>query len=140
MDNKNVKILNAYERNGKLTLFKLKEYLPAMIVTNLSALLLITVDGVVVGNFAGEKAFSSVALFSPITMIIGVISTLVSIGISTCMSTSMGGNDKSDINRVKGASFWLMIYMTIFVAVAQIPVIWIFIKAYGLSGEMYSLT
>ncbi|MCR4845446.1 MAG: polysaccharide biosynthesis C-terminal domain-containing protein [Eubacterium sp.] len=140
MDNKNVKILNAYERNGKLTLLKLKEYLPAMIVTNLSALLLITVDGIVVGNFAGEKAFSSVSLFSPITLIIGVISTLVSIGISTCMSTSMGGNDKSDINRVKGASFWLMIYMTIFVAVAQIPVIWIFIKAYGLSGEMYSLT
>ena len=140
MENSKEIKLTKYERNGSLTRGKLKEYLPAMIVTNLSELLLITVDGVVVGNFAGEKAFSSVALFSPITLIIGVISTLVSIGISTCMSTSMGGNDKSDINRIKGASFWLMIYMTIFVAVVQIPVIWIFIKAYGLSGEMYSLT
>ena len=37
-----------FQMNGMLTAFKLKKYLPTMILTNLSTLLLVTVDGLVV--------------------------------------------------------------------------------------------
>ena len=41
--------LKRYRRDGGLTLRKLAEYIPAMIMTNLSALLLMSEDGLVVG-------------------------------------------------------------------------------------------
>ena len=56
-------VLNDYRRDSSLLKRKLIAYLPAMMMTNLSNLLLVSVDGVVVGNFVGSDAFASVNIF-----------------------------------------------------------------------------
>ena len=45
-----------FRRSGDLTSRKLAEYIPAMLITNISALLLISVDGIVAGNLVGKEA------------------------------------------------------------------------------------
>ena len=96
-------IKQRFKRTGELTRKKLIEYIPAMLITNLSTLLLISVDGLVVGNLVGGKALSAVNIFSPATLLIGVISTLIASGIGICLSTGIGTNDPQKLLRTKGA-------------------------------------
>lgn len=60
-----------------------------MIMTNLSVLLLVSVDGLVVGNFDGMDALSSVNIFYPVSLTIGALSVMAGVGISTSISTAM---------------------------------------------------
>lgn len=137
---KSSEIMKKYKINGALTGKKLMKYLPFMIMTNLSTLLLVSVDGIVVGNFVGTKALSSVNIFSPIVVVIGVLSNYFAAGISTQLSVCMGTSDMDGISRVKDASKKIMIAAACFVAVIQLPIVFGLIESYGLSSEMKSLT
>ena len=127
-------------RTGGLTRKKLIEYIPAMLITNLSTLLLISVDGLVVGNLVGGKALSAVNIFSPATLLIGVISVLIASGIGICLSTGIGANDPQKLLRTKSAMKKMMAIAAIFVAVAQIPAVYLIISSYQLSPEMEAMT
>ena len=129
-----------FHRTGGLTRKKLREYIPTMIITNLSVLLLHSVDGLVVGNFDGMDGLSSIAIFYPLELFIGSVCCLTGVGISISLSTAMGRNDTDRLDRVKGMSVRIMIIMAAFLAVAQIPVVWLMIRSYGLDDEMYALT
>ena len=78
-----------FARDGSLTRKKLFEYIPAMVITNLSTLLLLSVDGLVLGNFVGKDALAAVNIFYPATLFIGVVSLLVGVGASSAISTCM---------------------------------------------------
>ena len=131
---------NEFTRSGDLTGRKLREYIPAMVMTNLSMLLLISVDGLVAGNLVGSDALSSINIFFPVAVLTGVISTLASSGIATAISTAMGKNNVEEIDRIKGASLRTMIGMAVIMALVQVPVVWLVIGSYGLSEEMYAMT
>lgn len=133
-------LLDRYELSGRLTLKKLLEYLPALLLTNLSTLLLVSVDGFVVGNFLGEGALSSVNIFYPSTLLIGVIATLAAAGIGTALSVAMGNSDQEKLMRLKSASLKLMILAAVFVSVVQVPIVTALINSYDVSPEMKSLT
>ncbi len=129
-----------YRMSGNLTRKRVLKYLPFLLMTNLSNLLLISVDGIVVGNFCGSNALSSVNIFYPITIAIGVISTIISTGIATSLSVCMGENDQDGIARLKHAAKLLMILSSVFIAVFQIPIVYFLINSYHLSEEMHNLT
>ena len=133
-------IQERYRRNGALTLRKLREFIPVMILTNLSTLLLVSVDGIVVGNFIGPDALSSVNVFYPAIVFIGVISMLVSSGISASLSLCMGRHDQGKLLKVKLASKRLIIIAAIFISAIQVPAVILLINSYHLSPEMYQLT
>ncbi len=128
-----------YQFRGSLTFVKLLEYLPAMILTNISTLLLITVDGLVAGNLVGENALSSVSVFSPVSTVIGAITAVFSIGISTVLSLRMGDADPAKIMRAKKSVKTLTVWATVLISLLQIPVIYGMVYSYGLSQEMQSL-
>ena len=132
-------MLREFRRDGSLIGRKIREYLPAMIVTNLSNLLLISVDGIVVGNFLGKDAFASVNIFAPATSFIGAVTLLAAMGIATSLSTAIGSNKQEEINRVRGASFQFMIIMAIVISLVQIPIIHIIINSYHLSPAVNDL-
>lgn len=129
-----------FRRSGDLTSRKLAEYIPAMLITNISALLLISVDGIVAGNLVGKEALSAVNIFYPVTVLVGAITMLVASGVSTSLSTAMGKNDHAALDRIKAASVRVTIVMAAAVAIVQIPVVWLVVRSYGLSEEMYRMT
>jgi Na+-driven multidrug efflux pump len=118
---------------------KIKEYFPAMLMTNLSTLMLISVDSLVAGNLLGEDALSSVSIFYPVTVLVGAYTALVALGISTSISTALGSNNQERIDIVGAASLKLMIVMAAIVSVIQIPFVAAVINSYHLSPEMKSL-
>ena len=129
-----------YRRMGDLSMRKLKEYIPAMLMTNLSTLLLVTVDGVVAGNLVGKDALASINIFAPVSILVGSLSMLVSSGISISISTAMGKNDPEELDRVKGVSLRVMILAAATASVLQIPLVWMILTSYGLSPEMFAMT
>ena len=138
MTNQN-KINSTFKRNGSLSGKKLVEYIPSMIITNLSTLLLITVDGLVAGNFCGKESLSSINIFYPISVLLGVISMIISVGISTLLSTTIGSQDKENLQSIKKVSFWLMIFVAIGVSIIQIPIVYLIIRSYQLAEELTKL-
>ena len=128
-----------FKRDGNLMRKKLITYLPAMIMTNMSNLLLVAVDGIVVGNFLGSEAFASVNIFGPAVVLIGAITAIASTGIATCLSNAIGSNKQEEINRIRGASFQFMILMAVVVSIIQIPMIKFIIDSYHLDPKMNSL-
>ncbi|MBO5562016.1 MAG: hypothetical protein J6A07_10215, partial [Firmicutes bacterium] len=124
-------LLSRFGRDSSLTMRKLREYIPPMIAANLSTLLLISVDGIVVGNFVGSNALASVNVFYPITLFIGIISVLVSCGSATAISNSIGSNDFDKIEKMKRATIVMMILSAVFASLVQIPIVSAFIFSYS---------
>ena len=114
-----------FHNDGAIWWKKLREYIPPMLITNLSTLLLVNIDSVVVGNFVGEKALSSINLFSPIILFVSVICAWVQYGCSTAISNSIGSNDQDKIDRIKRTSIVMMVLAAIVVAIAQIPITYV---------------
>ena len=131
--NNDSELISRFGNDGSLIWEKLKEYIPPMMITNLSTLLLVTVDGLVVGNLVNDNALASVNFFYPITLIIGVISMLVASGCSTAIANSIGSNDQNQIGRIKHATILMMVIFTVFVAIVQIPVVYALIN-FGMKG------
>ena len=146
MSEENINSLNTadlekkFHRDGSLTRKKLFEYIPAMIITNLSTLLLISVDGLVLGNFVGNDALSAVNIFYPATLMIGVVSLLLGVGASSAISTCMGRNDSAGLSRLKKAVTILLVIFGISTSLLQIPVVYGLIASYNLSPELNSMT
>lgn len=137
--NNNLRVDNEFRFSGELTKKKLIQYFPAMLITNISTLLLISVDGLVVGNFCGKSALSSVNIFYPATLAIGIISTILSAGAAARLSEGMGKIDIRGLYKTRSTLKILMIIAALFVAVIQIPIVYIIISSYSLSSEMNSL-
>ena len=136
---KRVEIEERFQRDGVLTARKLREYVPTMLVNNLSVLLLITVDGLVLGNLVGPEALSAVNVFYPATVLIGVVAALVSAGGATSIAVAMGKNDYDALRRAKAAIKRVMVIAALAMAVIQIPLVTGVIASYRLDDYMTAL-
>lgn len=129
-----------YPLKGDLTGKKLWSFLPALIATNISTMLLVTVDSLVAGNMVGSDALASISFFNPILTAIGALTAIVSMGSSTVLSLRMGNTDTDGLNRAKDAIKKLTIIYAIIVSLVQIPVVYIMIQSYNLTGDVLSYT
>ena len=112
-----------YRLSEDFTFSKLLEYLPPMIATNISTLLLITVDGIVAGNIVGEDALSAISIFGPVDTFLGAISAIISTGASAVLSSRIGEVDTGRINQAKKAVRFLSVFVAIAVSFLQIPLV-----------------
>lgn len=133
-------LMTRFRRNGSLVREKLMEYLPALIVTNMSTFLLLSIDGLVVGNLIGADALAAVNIFYPASVFIGALTAILSNGASSALSTCLGRNDIERIRSLKKAIFHLMIIGTVVISLVQIPLVYLLIHLYKLTPEMNSLT
>lgn len=132
--------IDRYSRRNFLMHQKLLEFLPVMLLTNLSTFLLITVDDIVVANLVGEQALSAVNFLSPFTQAVAIASGLLTRGIASVLSESMGKMDTDEVSQTKKAAFYLMIIMAVITSILQVPLAHIIINFYHVSPEVYNLT
>lgn len=129
-----------FKRNKSLIRIKMLEYVPTLFLSNLSTLLIITADGLVVGNFLGSDALASVNIFSPVTILIGVISAIVSNGTATCLSTYIVKNDVEALSFKKSAIKAAVIITAILVVVLEVPIVELIVSSYNLEPNMHAMT
>ncbi len=132
-------IAERFRRNDSLLRKKILSYLPFMLMTNLATLLLVSVDGLVVGNLVGSSALASVSIFAPIATVFGIFTTIVSSGISTALSTGMGSGRLDELSSQKRAARFLTMIAALVVGVIQVPITRLLIAAYRLSPDMQAL-
>lgn len=135
-----VDLQERYRGDGKLTRKKLRKYIPVMLVNNLSVLLLVTVDGLVLGNLVGPKALAAVNIFYPATVLIGAAAALVASGAGASISVAVGRGDYEALRRLKSAIKRTMAVMALAMSVVQIPLVAGIIASYGLDENMADLT
>lgn len=124
-----------FRRKSNLVRRKLAEYIPVMIITNLSLLLINSVDQIVAGNYIGKAAMASISIFYPLTLVIAVFSGPVASGISTAISNAQGKNDLDGIKHSRSAGRHIMITVSIAISIIQIPIMFFLISTYDLSAE-----
>lgn len=132
--------LSPYRRNGNIVVRKFREFIPALLIANISNMILLTVNGLVVGNFYGSDGFACISFVDPIESLINVGSTLTACGIATYLSTAMGSGDTGSFEEAKGVSMQLMFILAVLFTVIELPLAWMVIRSYDLSPYMYSMT
>ncbi len=129
-----------YKRNGALSAKKLRQYIPVMFVNNLSVLLLLSVDGLVVGNLVSSDALAAVNIFYPATILIGVASVLIGCGAGISIARAVGIGDYDTLRKVKSAIKRLTIILAIAMFIIQIPLVTAIITSYDMDEDMTMLT
>ena len=128
-----------YKLSKDFTFSKLLEYIPPMIATNISTLLLITVDGIVAGNLVGEDALSAISIFGPVETFVGAITAVMSTGAAAVLGNRMGEVNPRRVFEAKKAVKFLSILVPALFSVIQIPLILAIIASYQLDPNMKSL-
>ena len=129
-----------FKRKKDLIRLKMLEYVPALLISNISTLIILSADGIVVGNFLGSNALASVNIFYPVTVLLGAISAIVSTGTATCLSTYMVKNDLESLSYKKSAIKFAVIITMILVVAIEIPLVEVIISSYHLDANMHQMT
>ena len=140
LSNNNNVTNDKFKRNNHLIINKLIDYIPAMMITNLSTLLLVSVDGIIVGHLIGEEALSSVNVFYPVNLLLSVISAFLSIGISTAISSAMGEHNYDKLMHIKNAGKFLVCITVLIISFLQIPIVYLMLKSYNMEKELFDMT
>ena len=109
--------------------------LPYQVLGSLSTVVLLLVDGLVVGNYLGADALSSVNLISPLTTFMGAFCSVVGSGISIALTQAMVSSDRDAVRRIYKAAFYLTIATVVVIIAVEIPVASLIIGSYHLSGH-----
>lgn len=111
--------------------------LPGIVLANVSSLILINVDGVVIGNFVSSTAFAAVALVAPVIGAIGVLVAAFG-GFSTgvAIGQAIGRNDRQELRDCYRSGFVLACALAVGVAVLEVPVFRLLIGASGAGAEL----
>lgn len=129
-----------FKRNKSLIRIKMLEYVPTLFLSNISTLLILTVDGLVVGNFLGSDALASVNIFYPVTVLMGVIAAIVSNGTATCLSTYIVKNDLEALSYKKSAIKFAVLITAILIVVLEVPIVELIIASYNLEPALHDMT
>lgn len=131
-----VDTLEKYKYSGGIFSGKFAKQFFIVLLTNLTTLILLTVDGFVVSRFEGTDALNSVGLFNPFLLVIGAITLILASGVNVVLSKSFGLGSRELIEKIYRAVFILSIVFIIGLTVIQIPVSKIMIGIYAVSPEI----
>ena len=136
-DKKNIE--NQYKRKDSLIRMKYFEYIPILYIMNLSTLLLMAVDGLVVGNFMGPNALAAVNMFAPISVLLSAYIAIVVNGIADGHSGILVNNNREEINHSKKAVLVVIILSILVLSIIQIPITHVIIHSYDLDEAMHTM-
>ena len=100
-DRKNIE--EKYKRKNSLIRMKYLEFVPILFVTNMSTLLLTTIDGLVVGNLMGADALAAINMFNPVVVLLSAYIAVIVNGIADGYSDILVKNNHTDISHCKKA-------------------------------------
>ncbi len=113
------------------------QFLPGMLLTNVSTLILIDVDSVVIGNMVGSTAFAAVAVIGPIVSLIGVlVSAFGGFSIGVALGQAIGSNDLQKLRDCYRSGMVLVTLLAVAVAVAEVPLFRFLIETSGTGVEL----
>lgn len=132
-------ITTKFKRKNSLIRMKYLEYVPVLFITNLASLLLITIDGLFVGNYIGSTALAAVDMFTPIEVLLSAYIALIAHGIADNFADALVGNDSMKKIYIAKAIKFVILFSIIILLIIQVPIAYTILKSYNSTPELYSM-
>ncbi len=135
----NDEIKTRFKRTDTLIRMKYLEYVPILFITNLSTLLLVSVDGLMVGNFVGDMALEAVNIFVPIEVLFSAYIAIIAHGIADSFADAMiGTNPIERLYNGKAMKFVILVSV-VFLIIIQVPITHLIIHSYNLRISSFDM-
>ena len=128
--------LEQYQYSEKIFLNRYFKQFFIMLLTNLSTLILLTIDGLVVGRFVGEDALNSVNLLSPFSFVCAALTMLVATGVNIVLSKAYGLGSEEKKEKLFRAIVLLTVGFTAMLTLVQIPISYLMINGYSVTQKI----
>ena len=128
-----------YRRKDILIRKKYLEYVPILFITNVSTMLLTTVDGIVVGNYMGGVALAAVNLFTPVAVLLSAYIAIIAHGIADSFADALVGNNPIESIYNSQAIKKVLLYSIIVLSIIQIPIAHFIIHSYKLTSTLHTM-
>lgn len=134
-----VDTLEKYKYSGKVFTNKYVTQFLVVLLTNLTTLILITIDGFVAAHFIGEDALNSVNLLNPFVLIMGAVTIFLAGGVNIVLSKTYGIGSKELKQKIFRAVVLLTVIFMVGETILQIPVSYFMINSYMVDQEIKSM-
>lgn len=132
-------IKTKYKRKNSLIRMKYLEYVPILFITNMSTLLIMTVDGIVVGNYMGGMALAAVNMFNPVAVLLSAYMAIIAHGIADCFADALVSNNPIEKIHNCQATKFVIVVSAIVLSIIQIPIAHFIIHSYKLTTELHDM-
>ena len=141
MSNNNIDkdLKTKYGRKDSLIRKKYWEYVPILFITNLSTMLLTTVDGIIAGNYMGGMALAAINLFNPIAVLLSAYIAIISHGISDSFADALVSNNPIESIYNSKAIKFVIFYSIIILSIFQFPISYFIIRSYNLNTILHTM-
>lgn len=126
--------------NSKLIDLKIRQFLPYMLLSQISVMIIIFCDSLVVGNYVGKDALAAINTAYPLTFVMAIFSIIPQTGIMSRLVYRLGRGDARDTVICISAGKRLIAFIAVALTVLQLPFPWIIAGSVSLTPAIYDMS
>lgn len=126
--------------NSKLISSKIKQFLPFMLLSQASVILIVFADGLVAGNFVGPDGLAAINVAYPLTIIMSLFTVPVQSGMMTRLVYHLGRDNARETAVCISASRRLIVTAAIILSIVQLPFPRIIAASANLTPDIYGMS
>lgn len=125
--------------NSKLIDFKIRQFLPYMLLSQASVMIIVFCDSFVVGNYVGKDALAAINTAYPMTFIMGIFTLILTAGVPSRLVYQLGRSDARDTAICISAARRLIVMIAVALTVLQLPFPWIIAGSVSLTPTIHDM-
>mgnify|MGYP003291739407 CR=1 FL=1 len=125
--------------DSKLIDIKIRQFLPYMLLSQVSAMLLVFSDSLVVGNYIGKDALAAINASYPLEFIMTLFSVIPQMGIMSRLVYQLGRSEARDRAICISAGKRLIAVTAVALTVFQLPFPWIIAGSVSLTPTIHDM-
>ena len=126
--------------DSKLIDLKIRQFLPFMLLSQVSAMLLVFSDSLVVGNYVGSDGLAAINVAYPLTFIMAMFSIIPQTGIMSRLIYQLGRSDARDTAICISAGKRLIAILAVALTIFQLPFPWIIANSLSLTPVIHDMS
>lgn len=125
--------------DSKLIDIKIRQFLPYMFLSQVSTMVIVFCDSLVVGNFVGSDGLAAINAAYPFTFILGIFTLIPMVGIMSRLLYHMGRDNARDTAICISAGKRLIVVLAVTLTIFQFPFPWIIAESASLTPTIHDM-
>lgn len=125
--------------DSKLIDIKIRQFLPYMFLSQVSTMVIVFCDSLVVGNFVGSDGLAAINAAYPFTFILGIFTLIPMVGIMSRLLYHIGRDNARDTAICISAGKRLIVVLAVTLTIFQFPFPWIIAESASLTPTIHDM-
>lgn len=125
--------------DSKLIDIKIRQFLPYMFLSQVSTMVIVFCDSLVVGNFVGSDGLAAINAAYPFTFILGIFTLIPMVGIMSRLLYHIGRDNARDTAIYISAGKRLIVVLAVTLTIFQFPFPWIIAESASLTPTIHDM-